>query len=256
MSTVENTKLTTDELLRKFAETAKVAGTVFTLNKEKIVNPKRADYVAEMQALGAEIRSRNPRDKLRDLFDDPDPDVRGWAGPQFGSIDPEWASATMTGLFQNLSTRTVLAWRGRILQGPLKYPTVGEMTVPQLLERFVDACERCYGSTRFLDEEQGGYPTMKAYNKISGEPYAIARELNARDQLKELIPLLNHPVITVRQKAASYCLPVATDEAIPILERIADAKEFPESSAADWTLRFWRNGEYCAFPKDLQQVRV
>ena len=256
MSGADYTRLSMDELLKKFAETAKIAGNVFSFNAAKITDPNRGYYVAQMQAMGAEIRNRNLRPPIHRLFEDADPDVRGWAAQQFCTFDPDWASATITGLAENLSTRAVLAWRDRVLQEPPKHPTVGEMTVSQLVDRFVDAAERCYAAMRFLDDEQGGGLTMKAYNKISGEPYAVARELNARNRLAALVPLLHHPIITVRQKAASYCLSVAADQAIGVLEEIAKGEQFPEDSAAFWTLNYWRNGEYCAFPADLKDVRV
>ncbi|MGA3309831.1 MAG: DUF2019 domain-containing protein [Xanthobacteraceae bacterium] len=256
MSTVNFARMTTDELLRSFAETAKRAGTIFSEDKSKLLNPQRRTLVPEMQALGAELGRRRPIEKLRQLFEDDDPDVRGWAGPQFLSVDPDWATATFTGLCYNLSTREVLAWRDRILRRAPKRPRLDEMTVPQLVDRFVDACERCYGSTRFLTDEQGGGPSMKAHNKVAGDIYAAAKELNRRGELRALVPLFKHPLITVRQRAARYCLPVATERAIATLEKVAATKELPESSSASWTLDLWRKGQYCAFPDDLKDVRV
>lgn len=244
MSAQDYARMTTDDLLRSFVETAKRTGSLFGPDKEKLrQTPTRLALVGTMQALGAELRTRAPIDKLRELFDDEDPDVRGWAGPQFLGIDPDWASATITGLFSHLSTREVLAWRERILRGAPKRPRLKEMNVAQLLERFVDACERCYGSTRFLTDEQGGGTNRKAYNKVAGEPYAVAKELNARGQLDALLPLLNHSFVTVRQKAAGYCLPIATEKAIAVLQAI-DTKDIShESFEAWWTLDQWGRGE-------------
>ncbi len=236
--------LTTDELLNKFVETAKRAGTIFTWDKAIVSNPQFKALTPEMQALGAELRKRNPREKLRELFEHPNPHVRGWAGPQFLSVDPDWATATITGLFHNLSTREVLAWRDRILRGPPRRPALTEISVPQLVACFIDACERCYGATRFLTDEQGGGPSMKAYNDVSGEPYAVARELNARGELKALVPLLDHPCVTVRQKAGMFCLDIAADKAMAVLEALGGADSRFEAAEASTMVRLQRMGKY------------
>jgi hypothetical protein len=249
MSAGDYASLTTEELLRRFVETAKRAGSVYGPDKSKLVGPMRKTLVAEMQALGAELRKRKPIDGLRRLFDDDDPDVRGWAGPQFYSLDPEWAGPMMSGLFHGLTTQQVFAWRQRIFRGAPKRPKLGEMTVSQLVDRFVDACERCYGATRFLTKEEGGWPTMKAYNKISFDFYGAAKELSRRGELGALLPLLNHPVITVRVWAARYCLPIATERAIATLEQGAAACGcVVERSDALQTLEYWKSGQYRAFP--------
>ena len=197
-----------------------------------------------MQALGAELRNRKATADLRKLFEHPDPDVRGWAGTQFLSVDYDWASATMTGLARGLSTREVLAWRDGILREPPRRPTLNEMSVAQLVERFIDACERCYGSTRFLTDEQGGGKDMRAYNTVSGEPYAVAKELNARGKLDSLVPLLEHPLVTVREKAGIFCLNIATDKAIATLEAIGGADARQEAVEGSIMLNLWRMGKY------------
>jgi len=97
---------------------------------------------------------------------------------------------------------------------------------------------------------------MSMHNKTAGDVYAAAKELNRRGQLRALEPLLEHPLITVRQRAARYCLPVATEAAIAVLESVAAVKEFPESSEAMLTLTYWSGGYYCAFPDDLSRVRA
>lgn len=249
MSAQDYARMTTDALLQSFVETAKLAGTVFGPDKAKLQQTlARQALVATMQALGAELRTRTPIDELRDLFDNKDPDVRGWAGGQFLGIDPDWASATITGLFHHLSTREVLTWRERILRGAPKRPTLKQMSIAQLLERFVDACERCYGSTRFLTDEQGGGTDRKAYNKVAGEPFAVAKELKVRGQLGTLLPLLNHSFVTVRQKAAGYCLPIATGKAIAVLQAIDTKDISQESFEAWWTLDQWQRGEHALAP--------
>lgn len=255
MSTADYAKLSTDELVQKFIDTAMMTGSVFGLKsrlaRESLLQAALAlqaghseARVEEMQALGAELRNRKATAHVRKLFEHPHPDVRGWAGAQFLSVDYDWASATMTGLARGLSTREVLAWRDRILRGPPRRPTVNEMSVGQLIERFIDACERCYGSTRFLTDEQGGGKDMEAYNKVSGEPYAVARELNARGELQSLVPLLDHPLVTVREKAALYCLNIALDKAITTLEAISGADASQEAVEGSIMLSLWRMGKY------------
>src|SRR5208283_5991619 len=118
----------------------------------------------------AVLRTRKPVTELRaQLFENESPDVRSWSGTLLCAVDPDWADAATTGLFHGLTTREVLAWRDRIMRGPARRPALKEMTTAQLLERFVDACERCYGAARFLTDEQGGGLSMKAYNRVSGE---------------------------------------------------------------------------------------
>ncbi len=254
-------RLSTDELIQKFISTAKATGNVFGLNfkadSEKLVQSIFALHtrhsearVQEMHALAAELGNRRPIAELRKLFEHQSRDVRGWAAAQFFSVDPDWATATLTGLRCDLSAREILAWRDRILRGAPKRPRLEEMTVPQLVDRFVDACERCYGSTRFLTDEQGGGTDMRAYNKVCGEPYAVAKELNRRGRLDALVPLLDHSFITVREKAARYCLPIAADTAIAVLKSIDTKSLSKESMEASWTLSEWQRGKYRSFPYD------
>lgn len=263
MSAVDYSKMSIDEVLQKFIDTAKRTGTVFGLNKQNMLRSVLAlkarqskARVEEMQALGAELRYRKAAAELRKLFEHPDRDVRGWAWAQLHCVDPERAEAAINGLFHNLTTQQVLAWRRRILQRPTQGSVVEKITAAQLVDYFIDACERCYGATRFLSDAEGGGPSMKAHNEVSGDIYAAAKELNRRGELRALVPLLEHPLITVRQRAASYCLPLATERAIAVLEKVVATKEFPEFLTASRTLDYWRKGEYCAFPDDLVRVRI
>ena len=264
------TQLSNDALLQKFIDAAKATGNVFaldintlkTLDERKLLNvvaslgARHTDTrIQELHALGAELRRRKPVAEVRRLFEHDDRDVRGWAGAQLRSIDPERADAAISGLTNDLSTQEVLALRRRILQRPSPGPALREMTVIQLVDCFIDACERRYGSTRFLTEEEGGWPTMKAYNKIS-EDYGAARELNRRSELHALLPLFDHVLITVRLRVARYCLPITTERAIAILEQIAATWELPERMDALRTLGYWRDGQYCAFPDDPNDVRL
>jgi len=246
--TIDYSQLSTDELLQRFADTAKRAGTIYGLDMDKLRNAaQRKVLVPQMQALGAELRRRNPTEGLRQLFDDEDRDVRGWAGAQFISTDPVWARATTCGLNRDLTTREVLAWQERIARGAPPKPTLQEMTVPQLLDRFVDACERCHGTTQFLADEETGGPDVKAYNKASGEIYRVAKELEVRGQLAALVPFMDHSFITVREKAAMYCLDIATEKAVATLEAVEATGRSKEASDAGTMLQLWRWGHYHPF---------
>lgn len=250
MSAVDYTRVGNDELIQQFAETAKRAGSLWNDSVPLILTPERKQAAQDIQPIGVEFRARKPIAQLRQLFEDKSPDVRFWAAGQFFDIDFEWALATLSGLNENLTTREVLALRQRVLEGPPLEPSVKEMTIDQMVDRFKDACTRCYATTRFLTEEEGGGTTMIAYNHVSGEPHAIAKELDARGKLDALVPLLDDPLITVRQKAATYCLPVATDRALAALEAIDSTRTWPESSFASATLSQWRDGRYRVFAAD------
>jgi hypothetical protein len=248
MTAADYSQLTTNDLLQKFADTAKQVGWIFTADKTKLLpTPQRAMLGQQIQALGAELRNRKPIEKIRELFVDEDPDVRGFAGGQFLSVDPEWAEATLAGLFHRLTTQEVLAWRRRILQRPSQKPDLQKMSTTQLVEHFVDACERCYGTTRFLTDEESGGVEMTAHNKVRSEVKAIARELHQRSQLQALVPLFDHPIITVRQEAAGYSLPVAAEQAVATLEAVEATKTNPEFGSASFTLDRWRDGTYGPF---------
>jgi hypothetical protein len=247
MSAPDYSQMTTDSLIQHFIDEANHIGSPLDLGALKVPYPS-AEFTCgkdTLHAIAAELRSRKPIAQLRScLFENKSSDVRGWAGPKFIPVDPDWAEATTTGLFHDLTTQEVLAWRDRVLRGPPQRPTLSEMSIPQLLDRFVDACERCYGATRFLTDEQGGGADMKAYNKVSGEPYAIAEELNARGELNSIVPFLDHPCVTVREKAAMYCLDVATEKAIATLQAIDGVDSRHEAVEGSTMLSLWRMGEF------------
>jgi hypothetical protein len=243
MSNDTYANMNTDELIQRFADMAKVTGSGWSSVMAK-PETKRKALVQEMQAMGAELRARKPIAQLRRLFEDEDRDVRGWSGAQFGSVDPEWSSATISGLAYKLTVREVLAWRRRVLDGPLPGPPLKDMTIEQLIDAFKDACARLYGTTRFLSDEEGGGMDMAAYNNVIDDSYAAAKELAARGKLDALASLLDDPLITTRQRAAHYCLPVATDQAVATLEAIAATKTWPEFDCAWHTLAEFRSGTY------------
>jgi len=245
MNATDCARLSTDELVRRFAEAAKRAGCYFSgswgFPSRRTPESKQADI--DIQPIGAELKARKPVAKLRELFDDPSIDVRFWAGAQFVGIDPEWATAALNGVYQNLTTREVLDLRSRVLAGPPPHPALESMSEEELVAYFEDASCRCYASTRFIDEEEGGGESnMTAWNATSTEIGDIARELRDRGSLTALLPLLDHRFVTVRQKAAIYCRPVAAERAIAVLEAIASSQDWPDHSCAYRALENWRGG--------------
>ncbi len=140
MSADNYAAMTTERLLALFVEAAKKTGAgsgLFGLLDDiaASVPPEKAHPVsaspeatAAVQALGAALRARKPIAQIRRLFEDDDRDVCACAAGQFGSIDPDWAAATRTGLFANLPTRQVLALTLRARQAPPDRPTLKEMS--------------------------------------------------------------------------------------------------------------------------------
>lgn len=242
MSIEHYAELSTDDLIRRFAETAKRTGGAW--GKIPRQTPEHKVLVQEMQAMGAELRGRKPIAKLRRLFEDEDRDVRGWSSAQFHSIDPEWAAATSAGLAYKLTVREALVLRRRVLEGPPPGPALKDMMIEQLIDSFKDACTRLYATTRFLSDEEGGGMDMVAYNHVAGDSHAIAKELATRGKLETLVPLLDDPLITTRQRAATYCLPVAPERAVGTLEAINATQTWPEDMSAWRTLNEFRNGTY------------
>lgn len=243
MSADTYAKMSTDALIQRFADTAKRAGSGWPTGT---VGPAsvRKRLVPEMRAMATELRARKPIAKIRRLFEDENVDVRVWASGQFQSIDPEWGAAATSSLAEDFTVREVLALRHQLLEGPPPGPPLETMSIEQLIHGFKEACTRLYSTTRFLSEEEGGGCGMVAFNHVAGDSHAIAKELARRGKLDALVPLLDDPLITTRQRAATYCLPAATDRAIATLEAVEATKIWPEWTHAWHTLKGFRNGTY------------
>jgi hypothetical protein len=250
MNTLNYTKLSTDDLIQRFVDEANQVGTIVRLERVKVPldSPEWERANVTMNAIATELMRRDTVAVVRtQLFENSSPDVRGWAGTKWTDVDPLWAMAAFTGVLKKMTTKEVLAWRDRVLRDPPKRPTLKEMTIPQLLERFIDGCERLYGSTRFLMDEDGNNVSMKAYNRVAGQPYGVAKELYSRGKLDALVPLLDHPFITVRQRAASYCLDIAEDKALAVLKSIPNNWMLQESNDAHTVLSLRDAGLYHPF---------
>jgi HEAT repeat protein len=228
--------------LHRFIETAKIARTVFTSSGIIPKNtPERLRLVQVMQELGAEIRIRKPITEVRKLLEDENPDVRGWAAPQFLEMDPEWAGASLLGLISKITTAETLALTRRARQAPPARPTIEDMSDNALVERFEDAATREY-ATRFLDcvGEPGD---MELRNSIVIEVTDVMRGLKSRKKLALLVPLLESPIITIRRRAAIACLAVFPDRASAVLDAVVATGNQDDSLAAKRALDRWRRGE-------------
>jgi HEAT repeat protein len=117
-------------------------------------------------------------------------------------------------------------------------PTVQQMSTDQLAARFEDAGIREY-ATQFLGGQFEPYD-VKLRNRIITEIRGIADELKSRDALPSLLPLLDHANITVRNSAAIYCIDVAPERALPVLEAIASGRDRIEAVSASWAIDRWR----------------
>jgi hypothetical protein len=241
MSAEDLAHLGTDELIQRFVTTAKATPTIYSNNltpESAKRTPERLARVAQMRALATELLKRNPIDDFRRLFEADDPDVRGWAGWQFLLADPEWASATLSGLCVGLTTRETLDLTRRARQRPPRHPAIKDMSDDALVERFEDAATREY-ATHFIDYASDRRD-MAILNRIMDEVWAVIQELKARGAAARLLPFLDHRFNTVRREAADACLSVEPDRAQAVLEAIVAGSDLWESSHAATTLDKWR----------------
>jgi hypothetical protein len=250
MNQVDYARIGTDDLIERFIDTANHVGCPIIPFQLKVPYPS-SEFTQgkdQIHAIAAELRTRNPTAEVRArILAHESRDVRGWASGQFLSSDPTWAYAAFCSVLYNVSTQEVVAWRDRILNGPPAQPVVQEMTVAQLVQRFIDACGCCYGTTRFLLDEEGGGDSMEAHNLAAGEIHDVAKEMNSRGKLDAFLPLLNHPLMMVRLKAAMYCLKIAPDRASAALEAVDASGERDEAVEAAVILALWRKGKFDAF---------
>ena len=67
--------------------------------------------------------------------------------------------------------------------------------------------------------------------------------MKARDALGRLLPLLDHPNISVRRTAATYAISVAHDRTLPVLESISASQDLIEAPRASATLDRWNENK-------------
>ncbi len=233
-------QLDTAALIAHFVDGAARLGTIFNLPlKMDRKSPQGKMLFDEMQLLGDELSARKPIAAIRPLYDDPNEDVRYWAALQFMRIDPEWAGAVCGAVREHLTTGEVVSLVRRAMKPSVDKTILSNMSIAELAQRFEDASLRLF-ATEFMSDDNGG-PDVENYNRIKGEIFDISTELEAQHALQAIFPMMQHPNRFTRHMAATVCLPIASDLAVPVLESIAQNNDPPrEGMFAWWTLDQWR----------------
>jgi len=244
MTNVAINLLTNDELVQEFRDLARQTGTVYTsdLTQEKYrPTPERQQRVARLQAIAGELRARAPLEQIKGLFEDDDVDIRGWAAARFLETLPALADATLTGLIVGKSASEVLEKLRHVRTPPRARPTLQEMSVDELIQRFEDAATREYW-TRFAGE--GDVPEdAELCERIVDELHEVMRELKHRDALARLLPYLASDNITVRAEAARATLTIDPTQAARVLETVIASGDLDEIGAASLDLERFRQGK-------------
>ncbi len=238
MNAADLAAMSDDALVEEFIRLGESMPSALAAESGAAQNPKRAALVADVVAVGAELRARKPIEKVRSLCDHENEAVRVFAGLQFLLVDEEWALAALSSVRANMRTRDMVALCARAKRLPPKRPTPKEMSVQQLAARFEDAGIRRY-ATHFMNNGQEAWDVETA-NRLMTEMGSIADELQSRDARAALLPLLDHANICVRNDAAACCLPIAPERAVPVLEAIKEGEDFIERGNAASTLDQWR----------------
>jgi hypothetical protein len=120
----------------------------------------------------------------------------------------------------------------------MKQASLQNMTVDQLVDRFSDLA---FEQDRALLQEN-----MKRVNQLFDALKDVEDELKLRDgdQRRALVHLYKHKNPQVRLKAVKATLAVAPDVARPMLQAIADSREYPQAGEAGMSIRFLEGGTY------------
>ena len=235
---------TTPELIERFIADATRIGLPRDRDdprRLKMGTPERDATVKDLHAVARELCARKPVVEARALYENDNPGVRTFAATLLAAVDPELAEAAIRGLAFETPAREVVALAQRARTPPPEKPSLAEMTLDALIERFIDAATRLY-ATRFLDCVTKR-ADLELRNRIVDEEGDILRELKARGALDRLLPLLDDPNPAVRPQAAIACLAIATDKAVAILEAATRSYDSLESSDARHYLYQWREGK-------------
>ncbi len=236
--------LGTDQLIQRFGANATRLGYAWDLNAQPQLKPGMPEHdavVKELKAVARELRARDPVAQVRPLYESEHRSVRSFASTLLATVDPGLAWAALRSAEYDLPTDQVTALLRRVRTEPPARPSFAEMTVDALLDRFVDATTRLY-ATRFLDCI-GEMSDMDIRNRIVTEKGDILRELKARGALERLLPLFDHPNLTVRTQAATACLAIDTQRALAILEAFPKDGEFLEKCDVNYALERFRQGK-------------
>jgi len=111
-------------------------------------------------------------------------------------------------------------------------------SVQELVERFLSIGLAQYDAAYVMD--------TKKYNRLYTEMDAIRNELKRRDgdQRRALAPLLDHPNLHVKLKAAVTLLAVSPDRARKALESVRDSEVLPQCADASMMLRAIDDGSF------------
>ena len=191
--------------------------------------------------MARELCARKPVVEVQALYENENAGVRTFASTLLAAVDPELSEAAFRGLAFDTPPRKVLALARRARRPPPGKPSLADMSLDALIERFVDAATRLY-ATRFLDC-LAKRADLELRNRIVCEEGDVLRELKARGALDRLLPLLDEPNPAVRPQAAVACLAIATDEAVAILEAATRSYDPMESGDARRYLYLWREGK-------------
>jgi hypothetical protein len=202
--------------------------------------PERDATVNDLHAVARELCVRKPVAEVQALYENENAGVRTFASTLLAAVDPKLAEAAFRGLAFDTPARQVVALARRARVPPPEKPSLADMTLDVLIERFIDAATRLF-ATRFLDCLTKR-ADLELRNRIVDEESDILRELKARGALDRLLPLLDEPNSAVRPQAAIACLAIATDKAIAILEATTRSYDSFESSDARHYLFQWREG--------------
>ncbi len=235
---------TTPELIERFIADATRIGLPRDRDdprRLKMDTPERDATVKDLHAVARELCARRPVAEVQALYENENAGVRTFASTLLAAVDPKLAAAAFRGLAFDTPARQVVALARRARVPPPEKPSLAELTLDALIERFIDAATRLY-ATRFLDCVIRR-ADLALRNRIVGEEGDILRELKARGALDRLLPLLDDPNPAVRPQAAIACLAIATDKAIAILEATTRSYDSMESRDARRYLYLWREGK-------------
>lgn len=110
---------------------------------------------------------------------------------------------------------------------------MNKMDVSELIERFIEAA-RGY-------QEGMEHGTVKQANRNTAIGTRVAKELERRGAEQALLGLFDHPIPIVRSKAATHALDFAPEDAVPILEDMAENVYGVPGAHATSSLWFWKH---------------
>jgi hypothetical protein len=115
---------------------------------------------------------------------------------------------------------------------------IEKMTTDELVEHFVAIA---------IDQDKASFEENNTkYNRLYSQMEAVRSELKIRpgDQRKALLPLLDHPNLQVRLKAAITTLAVAPGLSRQVLQTIASSNRLPQAANAGLILNGLNDGSF------------